>query len=203
MLYYEASNKKVHAVNGSGAAPSALTLDRCVSDLQGEASAKSKIIANGLNGHPPVPTEIPHSHPHAVTVPGAAAGWYDAVSKFGSGAVTFSDLMEPAALLAEEGFPVSPITAHQWRLCDYQLNASPGGCALRMPSGHSPAAGEVFRNPDMASVLRELGTGGKDAFYGGRIGEAMVEVLRGMGGVLTMEDLKVINGQPICRKGLP
>lgn len=51
--------------------------------------------------------------------------------------------------------------------------------------------GEVFRNPDMAGVLRELGAGGKEAFYGGRIGEAMVKVLREMGGVLTMEDLKV------------
>ena len=59
------------------------------------------------------------------------------------------------------------------------------------PSGKAPSAGEVFRNPDMASVLRELGAGGKEAFYGGRIGEAMVKVLREMGGVLTVEDLKV------------
>lgn len=59
-----------------------------------------------------------------------------------------------------------------------------------MPSGKAPSSGEVFRNPDMAGVLRELGTGGKEAFYGGRIGEAMVEVLREMGGVLTVDDLK-------------
>lgn len=59
-----------------------------------------------------------------------------------------------------------------------------------MPNGKAPSTGEVFRNPDMAAVLRELGTGGKEAFYGGRIGEAMVEVLQKMGGVLTMEDLK-------------
>lgn len=64
------------------------------------------------------------------------------------------------------------------------------GAALLMPNGKAPSTGEVFRNPDMAGVLRELGTGGKEAFYGGRIGEAMVEVLQKMGGVLTMEDLK-------------
>lgn len=59
-----------------------------------------------------------------------------------------------------------------------------------MPNGKSPSSGEVFRNPDMAGVLRELGSGGKEAFYCGRIGEAMVEVLREMGGLLTAEDLK-------------
>ncbi|CAN0440124.1 unnamed protein product [Scytosiphon promiscuus] len=42
----------------------------------------------------------------------------------------------------------------------------------------------------MAGVLRELGAGGKEAFYEGRIGDAMVEVLRELGGVLTKEDLK-------------
>lgn len=71
----------------------------------------------------------------------------------------------------------------------------PSGAALLNPSGKAPSAGEVFRNPDMAGVLRELGAGGKEAFYGGRIGEAVVEVLREMGGVLTVEDLKVTAGE--------
>lgn len=198
MLYYEASTKKVHALNGSGAAPAALTLDRCLSDLLKStmgitpsptttADGGSGLVA--ANGTPLM--EIPPPHPHSVTVPGAAAGWCDAVSKFGAGVLTLSELMEPAALLAEEGFPVSPITAHHWGLCDYQLDAGPHGGALRMPTGKTPAAGEVFRNPDMAGVLRELGAGGKEAFYGGRVGLAMVEILRELGGVLTMEDLKV------------
>ncbi|CAM9583466.1 unnamed protein product [Scytosiphon promiscuus] len=59
-----------------------------------------------------------------------------------------------------------------------------------MPNGRPPSSGEVFRNPDMAGVLRELGSGGKEAFYAGRIGEAMVDVLQEMGGLLTADDLK-------------
>lgn len=43
----------------------------------------------------------------------------------------------------------------------------------------------------MAGVLRELGVKGKKAFYEGRIAEAIVDVLESLGGVLTMEDLKV------------
>lgn len=186
MLYYEASTKKVHALNGSGRAPAALTLDRCLADLR--ATQKP----DPTTGLLPLLADIPPLHPHSVTVPGAAAGWVDAVTKFGSGALTMSQLLEPAAVLAEEGFPVSPITAFWWDRCAYQLGSSPHGSALKMPSGRTPATGEVFRNPDMASVLRELGTGGKKAFYEGRIAEAMVEVLAGLGGVMTMEDLKVM-----------
>ncbi|CAN0093454.1 unnamed protein product [Ectocarpus sp. 8 AP-2014] len=190
MLYYEASTKQVHAVNGSGKAPAALSLERCLEDLAKTTPAAAAAAA-ATGGGGSGPKDIPPYHPHSVTVPGAAAGWCDSVSKFGSGALTLSELMEPAAVLAEEGFPVSPITAHHWGLNAYQLETGPNkGAALLMPNGRTPAAGEVFRNPDMAGVLRELGTGRKEGFYGGRIGEAMVKVLQEMGGVLTMEDLK-------------
>lgn len=186
MLYYEASTRKVHGLNGSGRAPAALTLERCLSDL-----AKTGAADTACPKTPRQKSGIPPLHPHSVTVPGAAAGWCDAVSAFGSGALTLAQLLEPAALLAEEGFPVSPVTAHHWGLCDYQLDAGPHGAALRMPNGKTPATGEVFRNPDMAGVLRELGAGGKEAFYGGRVASAVVEVLRELGGAHTLEDLKV------------
>ncbi|CAM9496085.1 unnamed protein product [Ectocarpus sp. 4 AP-2014] len=191
MLYYEASTKQVHAVNGSGKAPAALSLERCLEDLA-KATPAAAAAAAATGGGGSGPKDIPPCHPHSVTVPGAAAGWCDSVSKFGSGALTLSELMEPAAVLAEKGFPVSPITAHHWGLNAYQLETGPnkGRAALLMPNGRTPAAGEVFRNPDMAGVLRELGTGRKEGFYSGRIGEAMVKVLQDMGGVLTMEDLK-------------
>lgn len=122
MLYYEASTKKVHAVNGSGKAPAALTLERCLADL---AKATGTGGAGTAGAGAGAPIDIPPHHPHCVTVPGAAAGWCDAVSEFGSGALTLSQLMEPGALLAEEGFPVSPITAHHWGLCAYQLETGP------------------------------------------------------------------------------
>lgn len=128
MLYYEASSKKVHAVNGSGAAPAALTLERCLADLANAAAATTTRpgrAGTGVGGARGPPCDIPPHHPHSVTVPGAAAGWCDAVTRFGSGALTLTQLMEPAALLAEEGFPVSPITAHHWGLGAYQLETGP------------------------------------------------------------------------------
>lgn len=183
MLYYEASTRKVHALNGSGTSPAALTLERCLSDL-----ASTKGSEDTVEGPP---SEIPSSHPHSVTVPGTVAGWCDAVSSFGSGTLSMSELLEPAATLAEEGFPVSTITAHHWDLCRWQLAAGPHGHVMLKEDGTAPSTGDVFRNPDLAGVLREIGKGGKDAFYAGRIGSSIVEVLEELGGVMTMEDLKV------------
>jgi gamma-glutamyltranspeptidase/glutathione hydrolase len=63
-LFYEAQTKAVTALNGSGRAPSALTLDR--------------LKKEGIN------TEMPPSHVYTVTVPGACAGWFDLIEKHGS-----------------------------------------------------------------------------------------------------------------------
>lgn len=173
MLYYESSIRKVSALNGSGVAPAALTLERCLADLP-----------KGIE-------EIPAGHPHGVTVPGAVSGWCDAFDRWGSGNLSLSELLEPAARLAQDGFPVPPVTAFHWAHEAYQLDVGPNGAALLMPNGKPPKAGEVFRNPDVARVLRDLGARGKEAFYGDVVGSAIVEAVRELGGVLCMEDLKV------------
>ena len=48
---------------------------------------------------------------HSVTVPGAPAHWADVVERFGSGKVTLEEVLTPAIELAEEGFPVSELSA--------------------------------------------------------------------------------------------
>lgn len=95
-LFYNAKTKKVHAMNGSGRSGENMTLDRIRKDLK---------IANGEDGR------IPMTSVHAATVPGAAAGWVDCVERFGSGKVSLQDVLEPAIELAENGFPVSEISA--------------------------------------------------------------------------------------------
>lgn len=54
---------------------------------------------------------------------------------------------------------------------------------------HAPGVGEIFRNPTIAQTLREIGTGGKDAFYTGRVAQAIVDVVTKNGGLLSVEDL--------------
>src|SRR5215216_739614 len=89
-LYYSADTKQVTALNGSGRAPTALTLERLKKD--------------GFD------SELPPFHAHTVTVPGACAGWFDLIQKYGS--LSMAEILGPAIRLASEGFPVAPATAH-------------------------------------------------------------------------------------------
>ena len=166
-LYFSADTKQVTALNGSGRAPAALTLDRLNSE--------------GYSA------ELPPFHAHTVTVPGACAGWFDLVERHGS--LSMADILAPAIRLAGAGFPVAPLTAHAWeRGVQRQLRSSRNGIELTI-DGRAPKAGEIFRNPNLARTFEQVALRGRDAFYQGEIAEAIVSVIREAGGCMSLEDL--------------
>ena len=168
-LFFDASTRQISALNGSGRAPAALTLERVRKDGFKE--------------------EIDPYHAYNVTVPGACAGWCDLVARHGH--LPMSTVLTPAVRLADEGFPVAPITAHFWDVgAKRQLSRALGGRELTL-NGRAPRAGEIFRNPGLANTLRRIAEGGKDAFYKGEIAEAIADVVQKSGGCLSVEDLAV------------
>ena len=59
------------------------------------------------------------------------------------------------------------------------------------PDGkRAPNAGELFYNPNLANTFRLLAQNGKAGFYEGSVAEALVKVVRDLGGHITLEDLK-------------
>jgi len=172
-LYYEAATGQITALNGSGRAPAGLTLERLTREGFGAEA----------HGRAPLP---PH-HAYTVTVPGACAGWCDLVARHGR--LPLAHTLAPAIRMAEEGFPVAPITAYHWaRGVERQLRNAVGGLELTI-DGRAPRPGEIFRNPGLARTLRAVAEGGKDAFYCGPIAEAIAAVVQSAGGCLTVEDL--------------
>jgi gamma-glutamyltranspeptidase/glutathione hydrolase len=165
-LYYEAASGRITALNGSGRAPSALTLKR----LRREGYAEA----------------LPPYHPYTITVPGACAGWFDLLERYGL--LPVSQVLAPAIRLAEEGFPVAPVTAHFWARSAERLRSAPNGTELTI-DGRAPAAGEVFRNPGLARTLRTIAERGKSAYYQGPIADAVAQVVQTAGGCLTVDDL--------------
>lgn len=97
ILFWDAKEKKVKAMNGSGRSGSKYTLDHVRSKLG---------LQDGEHG------TIPKNSTLSVTVPGAAAGWVDTVERFGSGKVDLARILAPAIELGEKGFPVSEIAGH-------------------------------------------------------------------------------------------
>jgi gamma-glutamyltranspeptidase/glutathione hydrolase len=167
VLYYQASTRKVFALNGSGRSPLALTLDR----LRKEGFDKA----------------IPPTHPYMVTVPGACAAWSDLVERFGK--FSLDALFADAIDLAEKGFPVAPITSYFWQSGVENLRGKALNIEELSIDGKGPQPGEIFRNPGLARTLKVIAEGGKQAFYRGVIADAIVSTLKEAGGCMTLEDM--------------
>ncbi len=167
-LFFDSSTRQVHALNGSGRAPAALTLER--------------IQREGLGGG------LPRFHPYTVTVPGACAAWCDVSARFGK--LALSQVLAPAIELAHEGFPVAPHTSLSWQNAAErgQLGTSVNGRELTL-DGRGPRPGEIYRNPGLAKALTLIAFEGKDAYYKGPIAQSIVDVLREAGGCMELEDL--------------
>src|SRR6185503_19631386 len=134
-IYFDGRTNAVTAINGSGRAPAALSIDL--------------LRKEGLDPLPP-------HHAHAVTVPGACAGWIDLLARHGS--LPLARVLEPAIRLAEEGFPVGAHAAHGWS-GGRSLLKGPGEEDLTI-GGRAPRKGETFRNPALARTFRAIAAGG-------------------------------------------
>ncbi len=153
------------AINGSGRAPQAASVER----LQGL----------GLN-------QIDYQSPHAVTVPGAVDAWSQLLADHGS--KEFAELLQPAIRFAEDGYAVSPRVAMDWTANAKKLSACPTARRIFLPGGHAPSTGEIHRQPELANSLKAIAKDGRDAFYQGAIGDDIVAHLSGLGSLMTAKD---------------
>ena len=64
-------------------------------------------------------------------------------------------VLQPAIELAEEGFPVAPVTAYHWQAASMELRG-PGKAAFLNPQGRAPGAGEIQKNPDLGRTFRSV-----------------------------------------------
>ena len=124
----------------------------------------------------------------SVTVPGALAGWDTLLGAYGRR--TLAQVLEPAIAYARDGFPVTPIIAAQWAEQTDFLQRDSAAAATYLPGGRAPKAGEWFTNPDYARTLQVIADSGIGTFYGGSLGQRIVDRLTTLGGFLTIEDLR-------------
>jgi gamma-glutamyltranspeptidase/glutathione hydrolase len=165
-LIYEAATEKVHALNASGPAPRAASLQ----DYQ----------ARGL-------TRMPETGPLSWTVSGCVDGWCQMLERFGT--MSLAKVLEPAIAYAFDGFAVSPSDATQWQASEALLSAHPGTRRHLLVDGRAPRAGEVMTQPTLGATLSLLAAGGRDAFYCGPIAERLVRFSEASGGLLAAADL--------------
>ncbi len=167
-LVYEARTGRVWAINGTGPAPLAATIERFQSGL-------------------------PERGPVAASVPAAARGWELLVERWGH--FSLAEALEPAIELAEDGFPVSHNLARFLAAYANVLAQFPESARTFLPEGHVPSAGQVLRQPDLARTLRTLATAGADELYRGELGIRVARAARAYGGLLDLESLALAEAE--------
>ncbi|TDK46234.1 gamma-glutamyltransferase family protein [Antarcticimicrobium luteum] len=158
VLYTDPSSGEIKALNGSGRAPAA-------------ASAAALRAAGE--------TAVPVYSAHAVTVPGAVDAFCHLSETVGR--IGLDRILAPAIHYAEEGVPVAPRVAFDWGNEAAKLQGAARDAYLI--DGRVPKAGEIFRAPGQAEVLRRIARDGRDAFYTGEVAEDICATLNALGGV--------------------
>lgn len=165
-IYWDAKTGKLTAINASGWAPKALTID-----------------ALKAAGH----TTMPQSGIQSVTVPGCVDGWARLHRRFGK--LPWNELFQPAIYYAEHGYPVTEIISEAWKLEAGKLQQDQNGRQVFLRDGATPKLGEVFRNPQMAAALKLIANEGPAAFYRGAIARAILRTSDRLGGTMAAADL--------------
>ena len=163
IMAYLAGTDQLRVCNGTGAAPYAATPER---------------YRDG----------IPMKGIMSVSVPGLLNAWLDVHEAYGR--LPLADVLAPAIALADDGFPVthylSAAIAGDALLCEFPTSRA---VFTRSGSGAPLQPGDILRQADLARTLSAIAAQGRDAFYRGPIGEAIVRFSDSQGGLLTMADL--------------
>jgi len=131
----------------------------------------------------------PADGPALVNVPGTTAGMYRAFKQYGSGKVTWKEILAPAIRAATNGYALSEGTATTLSTEREHFLKYEGSRALFFKDGKPKVAGDTVKNPDLAWVLGKIAEGGADGFYKGEVAQKWVTDLRSKGNTMKTSDL--------------
>ena len=196
-LVYDPRTKKVIAINGLGVAPSGATPE----------FYRSKGYA------------FPPAHgPLAALTPGTPGGLMLMLSEYGQ--LSLAAVLAPAIQLAD-GYAIDAETADKIEQWKAKIKEWPYSKAVMLPhlgqAREAPAAGEIFRQPELAATLRKLVEGEREAlaagksrkeaiqaaydrFYKGDIAAEFVRGTQEQGGLITAADMA--NWKPLLEEPL-
>jgi gamma-glutamyltranspeptidase / glutathione hydrolase len=160
-LVWDPAEARLFGFNGSGRAPGGLTIE-----------------AVRAAGHETMPAR----GPLPITVPGAVDAWAQLLGRFGRNSL--ADALLPAASVADEGYELTAINARSIAAALPTFDD-----AARAVFGSAGDAGSRFRQPLLAATLQTLADGGREAYYGGPIGDEIARAIAAAGGVMRPEDI--------------
>lgn len=165
LLYFDATAGKTFVVDAMDAAPASLDV---------EASRKWAVTERSSGWK-------------SVAVPGLPAGLHLAHRRWGTR--EWSEVVEPAAELAERGSSVEPKTRALMAERVDRLRSDGELTRLYLRDGEVPGIGTRLPNLDLAWSLRQYAQDGAFSFYRGAISERLVASMQRGGGTINAADL--------------
>ncbi len=124
-----------------------------------------------------------------VTVPGTVEAWGRLIERYGS--LGMAPVMEAAVTLARDGSIITERLSEFLKESAELLGRERAAHELYPPM----EAGMLLRNPDLATVLNDIGRSGINGFYRGAVGAAIAEAIRRRDGFVTANDLATHRSQ--------
>jgi len=163
--------KRIVALDANTVAPAAMRADSFQPDARGQ-----------------VPGRVNEFGWLATGVPGILAGLQLVLNSFGTR--SFCELVQPAIAITREGFPWPASLAATIRGAAKQFESDLGSRKLYFRDGQPLAAGEKFRNPELAEMLESLAKANSvEAFYRGDVAQCIAAEFQKHNGLVTVSDL--------------
>lgn len=167
-------NGETHAIDYREMAPKAagrdIFVDKDGNVIKGEGSSTIGYRASG--------------------VPGTLAGFELAFKKYGSGRVSWSEVVRPARLIARDGYVLSYRLAQLFKSYKESLSKFDESRRIFLGGGTFYEEGDLFRQPDLARTLLRIEQGGAREFYTGITARMIADDMRAHDGLITLDDLK-------------
>lgn len=174
-----AGGKKVTSIDFNSTAPAAAREDMFAPDEQGNSRAGASQFGWLAAG-----------------VPGILAGMQLALDRHGT--KSFRESVAPAIRLARDGFKLTAGLADTMAGGAALFRRDEGSRQLYFRNDKPPAAGDTFRNPDLAAMLATLAERNSvESFYRGDIAQRIAEQFTKHGGLVTAKDLAAYRAREV------
>ncbi|WP_250033439.1 gamma-glutamyltransferase [Paractinoplanes maris] len=159
-VYYDARKRSVQTIDGRESGPATMKETHFIDPADGLPYEFAEARVSGLS----------------VGTPGTLATWESATRKWGTRSL--AALLQPAAKVADRGFPVDATFRQQIADNAAAFGQFDSTKALYLPGGQPPAVGSTQRNPDLADTYRLIARRGTDVLYRGAVARDIVRTVQ-------------------------
>ena len=132
--------------------------------------------------------DLHHASGRAVGIPRTVAGFYLAWQEHGK--LPWSRLVAPAIVLARDGIVVTDDMERSLINMRPTWKGHAGTLAQFTKNGEPYRAGDILKQPDLADTLERIAESGPAGFYEGETARLIVEEMKRVDGLITLDDLK-------------